>query len=187
MSIEVKKTKDDKYVDLVKKYVDLDYDDDMIISSLNLDVGKVVTKQELKDFKERAQKKKRDNITELNAYIKHMIQEGQYDDIRQQIEISKNMLRYNYKRYLKAVEEGDDSLIMQYTNTISKQMTDRRSITTSYAYMEKSREFFEQAAAATSGKSEGDTVISMESKSSNFKDVVDETMNAIELEKNRVV
>jgi hypothetical protein len=187
MSVEVKKTKQDKDVDLVKHYLDLDYDDEMITTSLKLDVKKIVTKEELKELKIKARKQKRDNIIELNAYIKHVIQEGQYDDVRQQIEMSKTMLRYNFKRYLRAVEEGDDALIMQYTNTISKQMTDRRSITTSYAYMEKSKEFFEQAAQAANTKSEGDTVISLESRSSNFNDVIDETMNSIELAKNRVV
>lgn len=187
MSIEVKPTKDDKYIDAIKRYLDLDYDEEMISKSLVLDYDKVVSKEELKKFTIEAKKRKRDNITELNAYIKHVISEGQYDDVRQQIELSKTMLRYNFKRYLRAVEAGDDALIMQYTNIISKQMTDRRSITTSYAYMEKSKEFFEQAAQAANNKSDGDTVISLESKSSNFDDVIDETMSAIELAKNRVV
>jgi predicted Mrr-cat superfamily restriction endonuclease len=186
MSIEVKRSKDDKYIELVKQYQDLDFDDETMIRSLNLDASKVVTIQQLHDLQDKANKKRRDNVTELNAYIKHVITEGQYDDIRKQIEVSDKMLNYNYKRYLMAVENGDDSLIMQYTNIISKQMTDRRSITTSYAYMDKSKQFFEQAAAAANNKSDGDTVISLESKSSNFDDVIDQTMNAIELEKNKV-
>ncbi len=181
--------RNERLLELIKKYIFFKYDDDSMINAILTEYGNEITKEELKKWKAIALREKKEAKLEIDVYLRNMIELGMYEDVMMQYELSKSMLLTNAKTFDKMVIKGDIDRQVMLTNAIDKQMEGMRRLVTSIGYMTKAKEVLEKGFSSV-GLEEDDkagTSITIEAKpGSSFDEVVNQSISEIELKDNEI-
>jgi hypothetical protein len=180
--------RDDELIELIKKYIFLQYDDDSMINAILTESGNLITRDQLKMWKQVALREKKEAKLEIDVYLKNMLELGMFEDVKTQYEIAKTMLITNSKTYHQVVKKGDINMQIALTNTIDKQMEGMRKIITSMGYLTKAKEVMERGfSGAGALDDKAGTTITIEAKpGSSFDEVVDQSIGEIELRENEI-
>lgn len=179
--------RNERLLELIKKYIFFKYDDDSMINAILTEYGNEITKEELKKWKTIALREKKEAKLEIDVYLRNMIELGMYEDVMMQYELSKSMLLTNAKTFDKMVIKGDIDRQVMLTNAIDKQMEGMRRLVTSIGYMTKAKEVLEQGFQSNGLEDKAGTSITIEAKpGSSFDEVVNQSISEIELKDNEI-
>lgn len=190
-------TRDDNLIGLIKKYIFLEFNDEAMIDAVLTESGNLITREQLRKWKQVAVREKKESRIEIDLYLENMLKIGMFEDVKRQYETAKMMLTANTQTYLKVVKGSDVNKQMAVTNTIIRQMEDMRKIVTSMGYLAKTKEILERGFAGGGGgggngggaalEDRSGTSITIETKpGSSFDEAVAQSIGEIEMKDNEV-
>lgn len=184
-------TRDDNLIGLIKKYIFLEFNDEAMIDAVLTESGNLITREQLRKWKQVAVREKKESRIEIDLYLENMLKIGMFEDVKRQYETAKMMLTANTQTYLKVVKGSDVNKQMAVTNTIIRQMEDMRKIVTSMGYLAKTKEILERGFAGGNGgaalEDRSGTSITIEARpGSSFDEAVAQSIGEIEMKDNEV-
>jgi hypothetical protein len=178
--------RNDRLIELIKKYIFYKYDDDSMLNAILTEYGSEITREELVKWKSIALREKKEAKMEIDVYLSNMIELGMYEDVMMQYELSKSMLITNSKTYNEMVIKKDVDRQVMLTNAIDRQMEGMRRLVTSIGYMTKAKEVLEKG-FSTGLEDKAGTSITIEAKpGSSFDEVVNQSIGEMELKDNAI-
>jgi hypothetical protein len=186
--INAMETRNDELIDLIKKYIFLEFNDEAMIDAVLTESGDLITREQLKKWKHIAKTEKKDAKVEIDLYLENMLKIGMFEDVKRQYELAKSMLTTNSQSFFKVVRDGDVNKQMALTNVIIRQMEDMRKIVTSMGYLAKTKEILERGFAGGGAlEDQSGTSITIETKpGSSFDEAVAQSIGEIEMKDNEV-
>jgi hypothetical protein len=179
--------RNEELIDLVKKYMFLEFNDEAIINTILTMTGNVITREQLLRLKETAKREKKESRIEIEIYLQQMMEVGIFEEVERQFETSKMMLITNTQTFSRVAAEGDVNKQIALTNVITRQMEDMRKIVTSMGWLAKSKEILERGFKNGGLDNSNGTSITIQTKpNSSFSEAIDQSIGEAELRDNEV-
>jgi len=189
--------KSSKLVNIVKKCKIMDLNDEAILNTIEFETGKTVDKDQLADLVEIARREMREQQIEVDVHMEYMIKIGLYADAMNHQEMLTTIEKIIYGMIIdegrKPAPEKNRNIILAMANTLTKVFDTKDKTATNIAFLTKTKAIWEQGleqdlfkSSSSTEKTEPKAAIMIKDQKQDVEKLIDQVIDARELENNRV-
>ena len=192
--------KSSKLVNIVKKCKIMDLNDEAILNTIEFETGKTIDSNQLDELVEIAKREMREQQIEVDVHMEYMVKIGLYTDAMNHHEMLSTIEKVIYGMIIdearKPGNEKNRNIILAMSNTLTKVFDTKDKTITNIAFLTKTKAIWEQglnqdplkASSSTSGtdKTEPKAAIMIKDQKQDVEKLIDQVIDAKELENNRV-
>ena len=189
--------KSSKLVNIVKKCKIMDLNDEAILNTIEFETGKTVDKDQLADLVEIARREMREQQIEVDVHMEYMIKIGLYADAMNHQEMLTTIEKIIYGMIIdegrKPAPEKNRNIILAMANTLTKVFDTKDKTATNIAFLTKTKAIWEQGleqdpfkSSSSTEKTEPKAAIMIKDQKQDVEKLIDQVIDAKELENNRV-
>lgn len=177
--------KRNKLIDIVKKCQLCQATKDMMKMTIELETGREIKDDELTHLITAANRQIKEQQIEVEVYTEYMIRVGLFTELMKTQYILSTIEKFNFANFLEEAnkkEDKDANKMANISSILLKIAAEQRNTITSLGYLTKAKQILENNNPDNLNKK---TTIMMDRTEKSVEDLVDQSMNVVELEENR--
>lgn len=189
-----KAEKSSKLTDIIKKCKIMELNDEAIINTIEIESGKVITKDQLADLVEIARREVREQQIEVDVHMEHMVKIGLYTDAMNHHEMLSTVERIIYSMILEEAvsKQKNRNMILNMSNTLTKVFDTKDKTAMNIAFLTKTKTMWEQTmnqdplSTESINNKEPKASIMIKDQKQNVEKLIEQAIDTKELQSNRV-
>jgi hypothetical protein len=182
----IKYDKSNKLVDIIKKCQLFEANHDMMKITVELETGQQLSDTDLIKLINIANQQIKEQQIEVDVYTEYMIRVGLFAELMKTQNVLSTLQKFNFAKFLEEANKkngADVNKMVNISGILLKISTEQRNTITSLGYLTKAKQILENNDPDNINKK---TRIMVENAEKSVDELVDQSLNVVELEDNRV-